>query len=80
MRLEILHHGHRPLQKMQMALMRALTGAVPGPVSVMSYRRDLFGKHMAACLQEAMRGPSPWSVAEREIFAAFVSKLNQCEY
>jgi len=27
-----------------------------------------------------MRGPSPWSVGERELFAAFVSRLNQCVF
>ena len=25
-------------------------------------------------------GPSPWSVGEREMFAAFVSRLNQCVF
>jgi hypothetical protein len=25
-----------------------------------------------------MRGPSQWSVGERELFAAFTSRLNQC--
>jgi len=25
-----------------------------------------------------MRGPSAWTVGERELFAAFVSRLNQC--
>jgi len=25
-----------------------------------------------------MRGPSDWSDGERELFAAFVSSLNQC--
>jgi len=27
-----------------------------------------------------MRGPSDWSVGERELFAAFVSSLNQCPF
>jgi hypothetical protein len=27
-----------------------------------------------------MRGPSDWTVAERELFAAFTSKLNQCVF
>jgi AhpD family alkylhydroperoxidase len=27
-----------------------------------------------------MKGPSDWSEAERELFAAFVSKLNQCPF
>jgi len=27
-----------------------------------------------------MRGPSDWSIGERELFAAFTSKLNQCVF
>jgi len=27
-----------------------------------------------------MRGPSAWSDAERELFAGFVSSLNQCPF
>lgn len=27
-----------------------------------------------------MRGPSAWSVADRELIAAFVSKQNRCEF
>jgi len=27
-----------------------------------------------------MRGPSPWSVGERELFAAVTSRLNQCVF
>ncbi len=27
-----------------------------------------------------MRGPSAWSVADRELMAAFVAKTNECEW
>jgi hypothetical protein len=27
-----------------------------------------------------MRGPSEWRVGERELFAAFTSRLNQCPF
>ena len=30
--------------------------------------------------QAVMRGPSEWSIGERELFAAFVSRLNQCDF
>ena len=80
MRLAILRNGHRLTQKPFLAIIRALVGQVPGPIATMSYRSDIFGKAFSQCLQEAMRGPSPWSVGEREIFSAFVSKLNQCPY
>lgn len=80
MRLTILRQGHRPLQKLQLGIMRAFAGLVPGPVLVLSYRRGLFGKYFADCLQEAMRQSTAWRKAEVELFAAFVSKQNQCRF
>ena len=49
-------------------------------VRTMSYRSDLFGRPYSAALQRVMRGPSDWSVGERELFAAFVSCQNQCPF
>ncbi|MGH7490993.1 MAG: hypothetical protein ACREOO_01225 [bacterium] len=46
----------------------------------MSYRRELFGQHLATCFREGMRQAREWSVGEVELFAAFVSRLNECEY
>ncbi len=80
MRPAILERGHTPLQKAQFKSIRALVGQLPGPIATLSYRRHLFGKPFAACLQEAMRGPSEFSVGERELFAAFVSSKNLCPY
>ncbi len=47
---------------------------------MLEYRPELFGRPFSEALQDAMRGPSDWSVAERELFAAFVSSLNQCPF
>lgn len=81
MRLKVLEHGHRPFQKIILSLIRAVSdGHVPGPILTMSYRRELFGRYLAACFQEGMRGASEWSVGEVELFAAFVSRLNECKY
>jgi hypothetical protein len=78
MRLSILDHGHRPLQKLKFGLIRSLAGRAPPPVLMMSYRRDLFGKHLGECFAEAMREAAEWTIFELEIFAAFVSRRNQC--
>jgi hypothetical protein len=79
MRLD-LHPGYRPLQRLILRVMRAIIGQVPGPVAMMSYRKERFGQGFAALTHEALRGPSRWTVAERELFSAFVSRLNRCEY
>jgi hypothetical protein len=49
-------------------------------VRTMRYRSGLFGRPFSAGLQEVMRGPSDWSPGERELFAAFVSRQNQCVF
>jgi len=46
----------------------------------LSHRRELFGKYLAACFQQGMRGAQEWSVGEVELFAAFVSQLNACKH
>jgi hypothetical protein len=48
--------------------------------TMMQYRPELFGGPFSDALQEVMRAPSEWTVAERELFAAFVSSLNQCPF
>jgi len=53
---------------------------VPDIARVLSYRTELFGIPFSECLQDVMRGPSEWSVGERELFAAFVSRKNQCPF
>jgi hypothetical protein len=49
-------------------------------VKTLLYRPELWGKPMAGWTQAALRGDSQWSVGERELFAAFTSKLNQCVF
>jgi hypothetical protein len=44
------------------------------------YRPELFGRPFSEFLQVVMKGRSEWSEAERELFAAFVSALNQCPF
>jgi uncharacterized peroxidase-related enzyme len=41
---------------------------------------DFFGTPMKEVVHEAMRGPSARSVGDRELMAALVSKMNECEF
>ena len=54
--------------------------APPGVAATMLYRPEFFGQHFASYLHECSRGDSEWTVGERELFAALVSKLNQCPW
>jgi hypothetical protein len=51
-----------------------------GVLKTLQYRSDLFGEPYSNALDLALRGPSDWSEGERELFAAFVSSLNQCPF
>jgi hypothetical protein len=81
MRLKRVEHGHRLPQKLVLGLIRILNGRrAPDIIRTLFYRPEFLGKPMSAWTQAVMRGPSEWSIAERELFAAFTSKLNQCVF
>jgi len=79
MRLAVVERGHRVGKKLIFAMIRVFTGRrAPDILRSIFYRPELWGTNASAWTQAVMRGPSPWSVAERELFAAFTSKLNHC--
>jgi len=51
----------------------------PGIVSLFMFDKGV-SKHLSGMAQEIMRRPATLSVGERELIAAFVSKLNNCEF
>ena len=81
MRLRILDSGHGFGTKALFAFIRTVSRQpVLDVVKLVSYRSDFYGKPMSKVTQEAMRGPSTWSVGDRELIAAFIAKVNQCEF
>ena len=80
MRLAILNSGHRFWSKVLFALIRVVSRLpVPDAVKLNRYRPDFYGTPMGVVTQEAMRGPSAWSVGDRELMGASVSKINECD-
>ncbi len=81
MRLRILDDGHGFGTKALFALIRMISRQpVLDVIKLVKYRPDFYGQPMGAVTHEAMRGPSAWSVGDRELMAAFVSKTNQSEF
>ena len=73
MRLQILDRGHRLPTKVLLAIIRVVSGhPVVDAVKLAFYRPDFYGA--GALTHEAMRGPSDWSVGDRELMAAFVAQ------
>ena len=80
MRLARVHRGHAISDRVRLAAMRMMTGHAPGVVRTLLYRKGFFGGKFSELTHQVMRGRSEWSVGERELFAAFVSRLNQCVF
>jgi uncharacterized peroxidase-related enzyme len=76
-RLEILNRGYRPGTRLLFALIRLFSGhPVPDAARLVFYRPDFYGDRAKEFTHEAMRGPSEWSVGDRELMAAYVSTVN----
>ena len=80
MRLDIFENNRSWMEKLSLQIINLSLGHVPGPVHVLTYRKRWFGNYYTNCLQKGLRRSTEWSKAEVELFAAFVSKLNQCVY
>jgi hypothetical protein len=81
MRLDVLNHGHKLRFKALFTMIRVVSGhRAPDVIRALMYRPEFFGEPVGAVFQEAMRGPSAWSIGERELMAGFVSKTNECEF
>jgi hypothetical protein len=53
------------------------------PVDVIKtqlHRPNLFGRWANPAFQDVMRGESSWTAGERELFAAYTSRLLQCPF
>jgi uncharacterized peroxidase-related enzyme len=80
MRLAILDSGHPFRTKVLFAIIRAITRLpVPDAVKSNRYRPEFYGMPMRVLTQTAMRGPSAWSVGDRELMGACVSQINECQ-
>ena len=79
MRLSIVDTGHAPAEAAVLETIRERSGYEPlGVIKTLMYRPELFGRPFSETLDQSMRGPSEWSPGERELLAAFTSRLNQC--
>ena len=81
MRLACVESGHESREAAVLDVLREKSGREPvDVVKTLYYRPELFGRPFSAALDLAMRGESDWTPGERELFAAYVSSLNQCPF
>jgi hypothetical protein len=80
-RLPRVGHGHTLAQKALMKVIEIVERRpLPDVARTLWYRKAFFGEPHSRLTQSVMRGPSDWTVGQRELFAAFVSRLNQCPF
>ena len=81
MRLKTVEQGRTLHQKLMLGMMRLVIGVrVPDVLRIILHRPEFFGQPYYSWTQAIMRGPSEWSVGQRELFAAYTSHLNECQY
>lgn len=81
MRLPILQSGHDRVSAFGLRLLaRANRGHVADVLKVTFYRTHFFGTPYSDLVEETLRGPSFWTPAEREVFAAYTSRTNDCPF
>jgi uncharacterized peroxidase-related enzyme len=81
MRLREIDRGDGIVNRLLIVFISMMSGMrLPDAARVAFYHKDFFGVPMGAWTQAAMRGPSPWSVGERELMAAMVAKWNSCAF
>lgn len=75
MRLGVLERGYGLGTRLLFAVIRLMSGRpLPDAARLTFYRTDFYGGNAKQLTHEAMRGASPWSVGDRELMAAYVSK------
>ena len=81
MRLDILNSGYSPTTRLLFTVIRLFSGhPVPDAAKIVFCRPDFYGTRAKEFTHEAMRGPSAWSVGDRELMAAYVSKVNESAF
>jgi uncharacterized peroxidase-related enzyme len=80
-RLPVINRAYRVSDRVKLRLIRLASGREPADIlKLLYYRRDFFGDPFTAWVEDVLRGPSCWSIGERELIAAFVSSLNECRF
>jgi AhpD family alkylhydroperoxidase len=81
MRPEVLNSGYRPGIKLLFAVIQRISRQpLPDAAKLVFYRPDFYGKRAKKFTHRAMRGPSAWSVADRELMAAYVATVNDSAF
>jgi uncharacterized peroxidase-related enzyme len=81
MRLPEIDRGDGFAKRLLIGFISLVSGMrLPDAARVSFYHKSFISTPMGAWTQATMRGPSVWSIAERELMAAMVAKWNSCAF
>jgi uncharacterized peroxidase-related enzyme len=81
LRLSVLERGHAWPHRLLISFLERLSRVRADDVlRTFLYRPRFFGRSFLHFGRSVMRGPSEWTAGERELFAARVSRLNECPF
>lgn len=81
MRLAEIERGDSLVHRLLIRMISRMAGyRLPDAARVAFYDRSFAGPALGRWTQKAMRGPSAWSVSERELMAAMVANWNTCPF
>lgn len=81
MRLPEIDRGDSVKNRVLIKMISMVSGMrLPDAARVAFYHKEFFSAALGAWTQAAMRGPSSWSIAERELMAAMVAMWNACPF
>lgn len=81
MRLHEIERGDSLRNRLLIRFISMVSGSrLPDAARVAFYHRDFAGGAFGAWTQHAMRGPSAWTVGERELMAAMVATWNSSTF
>ncbi|HVR37878.1 MAG TPA: peroxidase [Thermoanaerobaculia bacterium] len=76
---EVEHHHPQSAWGHALDAMKAAGIPIPKILALFNYKPQAT-VHLARFTQEVMRGPSPLLPGERELIAAFTSRVNNCDF
>ena len=81
MRLREIDRGDGLGNRLLIGLISIVSGMrLPDAARVAFYHTGFFNGSLGAWSQKTMRGPSEWTIGERELMAAMVAKWNSCAF
>jgi uncharacterized peroxidase-related enzyme len=80
MRLSSYERGNRLRHRFLLGLTKLLSAEMDDVAKVTMKRPVFFGTPFLHLAQAVLRGPSAWTVGERELMASVVSRANDCPF